>query len=105
MVVLRPVDLRRINGAGDDPANFCAHGDVEFRISGDTLLAPARADQNQGPGVGAQPPAGATLQAKPPAGAAFQGLAGAAGLGASTAKQEQRNSRPRSAARASFAGS
>jgi hypothetical protein len=41
VVVLEPVNLRWINGAADDPADFCAHGDVSFRIGGDTLLAPA----------------------------------------------------------------
>lgn len=38
VVVLEPVNLRWINGAADDPADFCAHGDVTFRIDGDTLL-------------------------------------------------------------------
>ena len=32
MVVLRPLNLRWIKDAADDPADFCAHGDVEFRI-------------------------------------------------------------------------
>ena len=41
MVVLRPVNLRWIEDAADDPADFCAHGDVEFRIGDDTLLEPA----------------------------------------------------------------
>lgn len=43
-VVLRPVDLHWINGAADDPADFCAHGDVEFRIGPDGLLEPAGRD-------------------------------------------------------------
>ncbi len=38
MVVLQPVKLRWINDAADDPADFCAHGDVEFRIGDDVLL-------------------------------------------------------------------
>ncbi|MBM3981948.1 MAG: hypothetical protein FJ304_17075 [Planctomycetes bacterium] len=38
MVVLRPVNLRWINDAQDDTADFCAHGDIEFRIDGDLLL-------------------------------------------------------------------
>jgi hypothetical protein len=38
VVVLEPVNLRWINGAADDPADFCAHGDVEFRIGPDVLL-------------------------------------------------------------------
>lgn len=38
MVSLLPVNLRWINGATDDPADLCAHGDVEFRIDRDTLL-------------------------------------------------------------------
>jgi hypothetical protein len=41
MVVLRPSNLRWIKGTADDPADFCAHGDVEFRIGDDTLLEPA----------------------------------------------------------------
>jgi hypothetical protein len=41
VVVLRPVNLRWINGAADDPADFCAHADVEFRIGGDALLEPS----------------------------------------------------------------
>lgn len=40
-IVLRPVNLRWINDAADDPADFCAHGEVEFRIGGDTLVTPA----------------------------------------------------------------
>jgi hypothetical protein len=39
VVILRPVNLRWIQGAADDPKDLCAHGDVEFRIGGDTLLA------------------------------------------------------------------
>jgi hypothetical protein len=34
------VNLRWINGAADDPADFCAHGDIDFRIGCDTLLNP-----------------------------------------------------------------
>lgn len=41
LVVLEPVNLRWINGAADDPADICAHGDVSFRISGDVLVEPA----------------------------------------------------------------
>jgi hypothetical protein len=41
VIVLRPVNLRWINGAADDPADFCAHGDVEFRIGDDTLVEPS----------------------------------------------------------------
>jgi hypothetical protein len=44
MVVLRPVSLRWINGAADDPADLCAHGDVEFRINGDKLIEPTDRD-------------------------------------------------------------
>jgi hypothetical protein len=44
MVVLRPVSLRWINGAADDPADLCAHGDVEFLIDDDKLLEPADRD-------------------------------------------------------------
>lgn len=40
MVVLRPVNLRWIQGATDDPKDLCAHGDVEFRIGNDVLLGP-----------------------------------------------------------------
>ena len=43
-VVLEPVNLRWINGTADDPADFCAHGDVSFRIDGDALLEPAGRD-------------------------------------------------------------
>lgn len=43
-VLLEPVDLHWINGAADDPADFCLHGDVEFRIGGDVLLEPAGRD-------------------------------------------------------------
>jgi len=38
MVVLRPVNLRWINDAADDPTDICAHGDVEFHIGEDVLL-------------------------------------------------------------------
>ena len=41
VVVLEPVNLRWINGAADDPADFCAHGDIAFCIGGDTLVEPA----------------------------------------------------------------
>jgi len=37
VVTLRPVELHWIDGAEDDPSDLCAHGDVEFRIDGDTL--------------------------------------------------------------------
>jgi hypothetical protein len=39
-VTLRPVNLRWVNGAADDPQDLCAHGDVDFRIGDDQLLAP-----------------------------------------------------------------
>jgi hypothetical protein len=38
VVILRPANLGLIRGAADDPKDLCAHGDVEFRIGGDTLL-------------------------------------------------------------------
>jgi hypothetical protein len=41
MVILRPVKLRWIQGAADDPKDLCAHGDVEFRIGDDVLLDPS----------------------------------------------------------------
>jgi hypothetical protein len=37
-VVLRPVNLHWIQNAADDPADLCAHGDIEFRIGEDVLL-------------------------------------------------------------------
>lgn len=40
-IILRPVNLRWINDATDDPADFCVHGEVEFCIGGDTLVTPA----------------------------------------------------------------
>jgi hypothetical protein len=40
VVTLRPVNLRWVEGAEDDPADLRAHGDVEFRIGGDVLLGP-----------------------------------------------------------------
>lgn len=40
MVILWPVNLRWVQGALDDPKDLCAHGDVEFRIDGETLLEP-----------------------------------------------------------------
>ena len=40
MLLLRPVNMRWIQGAADDPADLCAHGDVEFRIEDDVLLDP-----------------------------------------------------------------
>jgi hypothetical protein len=43
VVTLRPVNLRRIRGADDDPDDLCAHGDVEFRIGDDVLLDPETA--------------------------------------------------------------
>lgn len=39
-MILRPVALRWIQGAADDPKDLCAHGDVEFRIGDDALLGP-----------------------------------------------------------------
>jgi hypothetical protein len=41
VVVLEPVNLRWINAAADDSADFCAHGDVSFRIGADALVEPA----------------------------------------------------------------
>ena len=41
MAILRPVNLRGIQGAVDDPKDLCAHGDVEFHIDDDILLDPA----------------------------------------------------------------
>jgi hypothetical protein len=40
VTILRPVNLRWIQGAVDDPKDLCAHGDVEFRIGDDVLLDP-----------------------------------------------------------------
>lgn len=40
MVVLRPVNLRWIQGAFDDPKDLCAHGDIEFCIGAEVLLDP-----------------------------------------------------------------
>jgi hypothetical protein len=40
VVVLRPLNLRWINGPGDDPQDLCAHGDVEFRVGENVLLDP-----------------------------------------------------------------
>ena len=40
MIVLQPLNLQWIKGAGDDPRDLCAHGDVEFRVGGDVLLDP-----------------------------------------------------------------
>jgi hypothetical protein len=40
-VILRPVNLRWIREAADDPKDLCAHGDIEFRIGNDVLLDPA----------------------------------------------------------------
>src|SRR5579883_2977322 len=39
-MILRPVNLRWIGGAVDDPKDLCVHGDVEFRIGNDVLLDP-----------------------------------------------------------------
>jgi hypothetical protein len=39
MVILRPLNLRWIHDAVDDPMDLCAHGDVEFRIGDDLLLS------------------------------------------------------------------
>lgn len=44
MVILRPKNLRWINGASDDPKDLCAHGHVDFRIDGDTLLGTEERD-------------------------------------------------------------
>jgi hypothetical protein len=41
VVILRPVNLRWIQGGADDPKDLCAHGDVEFRIGNDVLLGEA----------------------------------------------------------------
>jgi hypothetical protein len=38
LVTLRPVNLRWIKDAPDDPRDLCAHGDIEFSICGDALL-------------------------------------------------------------------
>jgi hypothetical protein len=38
VVIIRPLNLRWIRGAADDPKDLCAHGDVEFRIEDDILL-------------------------------------------------------------------
>jgi hypothetical protein len=40
VVILRPVNLRWIQGAADDAKDLCAHGDVEFCIGDDVLLDP-----------------------------------------------------------------
>lgn len=40
MVILRPVNLRWIQGAADDSRDLCAHGDIEFQIGNDVLLTP-----------------------------------------------------------------
>lgn len=42
MVILRPINMRWIQGATDDPKDLCAHGDVEFRIGDDVLLDTGR---------------------------------------------------------------
>ena len=39
MLILRPLNLCWIKGASDDPKDLCAHGDVEFRIDDEVLLA------------------------------------------------------------------
>lgn len=44
MVILRPTNLRWIQGAADDPRDLCAHGDIEFRIGDDILLDPTTAN-------------------------------------------------------------
>ena len=41
MIVLRPHNLRWIEGITDTTSDLCAHGEVEFRIGGDTLVWPA----------------------------------------------------------------
>lgn len=39
-MILRPLNLRWIDGTCDDPRDLCAHGDVEFRVGADVLLDP-----------------------------------------------------------------
>jgi hypothetical protein len=41
-VTLRPVNLCWLKGAPDEPADLCAHGQVEFRVGGDILMDPAK---------------------------------------------------------------
>lgn len=38
MITLRATNLRWINGSADDPADLCAHADIEFAIGGEALL-------------------------------------------------------------------
>ncbi len=44
LVVLQPMNLRWINGTSDDPTDLCAHGDVQFCIGDDVLLAESAAE-------------------------------------------------------------
>src|SRR5262249_57067175 len=44
MVILRPVNLRWIRGAADDPNDLCAHGQVQFRIGHQVLLGADRGE-------------------------------------------------------------
>ncbi len=40
MVTLLPLNLHWLDGTLHDPDDVCAHGNVEFRIGGDTLMDP-----------------------------------------------------------------
>lgn len=44
MIILQPINLRWITGVADDPADLCAHGDVEFRIQGESLFDDSESD-------------------------------------------------------------
>jgi hypothetical protein len=46
VVILQPVNLRWIHGVADDPKDLCAHGDIEFRIGEDVLLASFQPSRN-----------------------------------------------------------
>ena len=43
MIVLRPRNLRWVDGCTDEASDLCAHGEVEFRIGDGTLGCPERA--------------------------------------------------------------
>jgi hypothetical protein len=43
MIVLIPTNLHWIPD-GDESADLCAHGDVDFRINGETIIAPVIED-------------------------------------------------------------
>ena len=41
MIVLRPRNLRWVDGCTDEASDLCAHGEVEFRIGDDSLVSAA----------------------------------------------------------------